>query len=791
MTALHWDFETRSDVDLGKTGTEVYATGKNTSATMAAGAFGDEDIFGFLIDPYTHEPKCPPELWARIVAHVREGKPVVAHNMHFELLIWDMLRARRPDIWPALKPEQTFCTMALCHAMSLPGKLEKAALALRLHVEKDMIGHALMKKLCKPRKPKVREGEDPNGTYWHEDPAEILRELAYCKSDIPPEREIFKRLLPLSDREREYWLIDWTINQRGLPIDLANAAICETAAARTTETLNAEIFALTGGAVKTPKSQKLKDWLREQGCALPNLQRPTIDRAMEAGEGTLPDHIMRALEIKQEASKASVAKLKTMRLATGADGRARGLLTYHGAGTGRPAGRRIQPTNMPRTPDEFKVEHAEDVYSWLATPGGEAIVAAQYGTVLDGISWSLRPLVKAAPGYRFLAADYSNIEGRMQAWLAGEKWKLDAFRAYDTLLFAPDGSPLLDKKGKHERAGPDLYVKGYSESFNVPIDAVTPEQRQNLGKVGELLLQFGGAHGAVLNMLKAGARKYRWNGVQMGKASSLEELTAAVQAASPPDMWEDALLRYWKGAHESAEEVLEARRLEMKLRQELWGEEPDEFEPDFFDVMRETQAANRHKLAPEPWAAIRIFVDKWRAANPAICKFWKALEKAAIEAVENPETVIPCGKISYLKSGDFLLCRLPSSRKIAYPYPRVKIEMLKRKRRDGSEYEIEIKKLFYEGFDAKKRWGLQYAYGGMLSENVTQAAARCVQSDSQHRLEAAGYPVVLHVYDENVVELPEGKGTLEEMCQIMAQLEPWAEGLPVSVAGWAGERYRK
>lgn len=773
MTApvLYWDKETRGVVDLAKSGVEIYAAHPLTSCTMAAGAFDDEDVFGFLVDPNTHEPHADSHLWERICKHVADGLPVVAHNAHFELAVWDSLY-RRSDYWPQLRAEQTHCTMAMAMAMSLPGKLEKAALALRLHVEKDMIGHQLMKKLCKPRRPKLREGEDPNGIYWNEDPAEVLRELDYCKADIPPEREIFKRLLPLSPRERAYWLIDYRINQRGLPIDLQNAAICEAAAKRTTEGLNAEILDLTG-FVKSPKSPKLLEWLRDQGCSLPNLQRPTIDRALEAGEGTLPTHVERALIIRQEAAKASVAKLKTMRLATGADGRARGLLTYHGAGTGRPAGRRIQPTNMPRTPDEFETAHAEDVFEWLRTPGGEVVVAAQYGTVLDGISWSLRSLIKAAPGNRFLCADYSNIEGRVLAWLAGEQWKLEAFRQYDN------------------GTGPDLYKLAYAKSFNVPVESVTKEQRQSIGKVQELACGFGGAHGAILNMIKAGGRRYRWNGELKGKVGSLDDLTAAVRSAVETDEWENATLRYWKGAHESAEEVLEARRLEAKLALELWGEEPDEFEPDFFDVMREVQQSNRHGLKPEQWAAIQIVVDGFRQANPNICKFWTACGAAAIEAVENPGTIVSAGKISYLKTGDFLACRLPSARKIWYPYPCIKYETRKFKRRDGTEYERVFPRLLYAGYDAKKRWGWQYAYGPFLAQNATQAVARCFQSDSHHRLEARDYSLCLHIYDENLCEMPYGRGSLEELCALMKQHEDWAEGLPVSVAGYEAERYRK
>lgn len=777
MNVLFWDKETRSPVDLNKSGVEVYAEHRDTSCTMVAGAFDDAPIFGFLVDPYSHAPQCDASLWERICAHVAAGLPVIAHNASFELAMWRMLTRRLPlgdkIGWPELKPEQVYCTMAQCHVMSLPGKLEQAAKALRLSYEKDMVGHAIMRRLCKPRKDGL----------WNEDPADVLRELEYCKKDVEVEREIYKRLPQLSERERAYWLIDREINDRGLGIDLENAAICQAAAVDAQDALAAELFELSEQSVKTPSSHKaFREWLAANGSPLSDLRRPTVDRAIETAHHR-PD-VLRALEIRREYAKSSTSKLKAMLTRTCADGRARGLLTYNGTGTGRPTGRGIQPTNMPRTPEEFTISNALDIFSWLRVPGGEQAVALQYGSVLDAISWSLRAIITAQPGNRLIAADYSNIEGRVQAWLAGEEWKLRAFRQYDKILD-------IDGKGKPLRAGPDLYVLAYSKMFGVPVETVTKDQRQNIGKVGELLLQYGGAHGAILNMFKAGVRKYRWNGQPKGAGSTVDELTAAVKAAVPQETWEDAIIRYWKGAHETAEEVLEARRLEIKLNRELFGEEPDAFEPDFFDVMKECAKKNRHGLMPDQWAAIRIIVDGWRQANPAICAFWKALERAAIAAVEQPETIHHAGRIAYCKSGDFLGCRLPSGRKIWYPYAYVRYETKTFKRLDGTEYEYTTPKLFYEGFDAKHRWGLQYAYGGSLANNVTQGTARCVQADSHHRLKAADYPIVLHVYDENVCELPNGQGSLDDLCRIMSQSEPWADGLPVAVAGWVGSRYRK
>lgn len=359
------DFETRAARDLRKTGVEAYVECPHFRASCLAYAFDDGDgkdqpIHGWDMLSDGFDTTVFPEL----MDHVERGGTVVAHNARFELSVWRKLHERAPDLWPELRVSQLVDTMALARANALPGALGDLAPALRLPIKKDAEGHKLMLKLCKPKA--QRKKSDKGKIEWHEDPADLARQLDYCKWDVAVERIVWRKLPPLIPDEIETWRMDQEINDTGIYIDAPNVRRCLEAVEAEKARLNNELFLLTDGFAKTANSGKaLLAWLAAYDCRLPDLRKGTVADALDTL--ALPPNVRRALEIRAEAAKAGTAKLQAMLNGLCEDGRLHGLLEYHGANTGRWAGRRVQPQNMIRTPEIFGPDAAEDVFAWLET----------------------------------------------------------------------------------------------------------------------------------------------------------------------------------------------------------------------------------------------------------------------------------------------------------------------------------------------------------------------------------------------------------------------------------------
>lgn len=730
------DFETRSPVDLRTHGSAVYFEHPRTEVLMAGYRINDADL-----KLWTFRDNEPPrDLWAAIEA----GATLTAWNCSFETGGFMLLADRQG--WPRPRYDQFVDTAAAAAAMALPRALGDAAAALGTDVQKDKDGMRLIRKFSIPR----RDGEFNQPEDHPEDWAKFC---AYCLDDVRTEEAIARRLVPLSDAERAVYLLTETINRRGVRIDRTSAHAALALAEKAKTLLDREMRLTTGGYVgKCSEPGKLLEWVQSQGVELTSAAKAEITDLLECDD--LPANVRKALELRQEAAKTSVAKLGAMLARASSDGRVRNGFIYHQAGTGRtqsvgvnwnnlPRPRKVFDDEKPRTDLLFRAFRSEDpdLLPFLYGP--------ELGRPLHLVSDAIRGFIWAAPGHDLVQADYSNIEGNVLAWSAGEEWKLSAIRE----LIA---DPSL----------PDMYRRTAAAILGLPLDVVTKKHwaRQAVGKPAELGLGYGGGVMAFVTFAR-------------GYGVKLDPIAAAVIEQADEERIEKATKRY-----------------EGQAKRGLSGTKD---------------------LSRDAWIACEIIKLGWRVQNAAIAKSWRDLEAAVRAAVEAPGTIVTAAKVSYLVAKGFLWARLPSGRCLAYGSPQLKAQVwAKVLLPDGTWSDAEVMdrdtaermevrgaaridgptsdKVTALGVNSQtKQWQRYGLYGGLLAENNTQAIARDILVNGMHKAEAAGYPIIATVYDEIICERRRGEADLKAFEALICELPAWAEGLPLTAGGWIGKRYRK
>lgn len=459
MNVLGLDLETRSRTPIDD-GSYKYAE----TAEILLASLGWEDS---QVEVAEWDDVAIPDLRAAI----HHADRVVVHNSEFDFVILEQHHIHVPM-------HKRYCTMAQARRHGLPSGLDKLCEIFRLPQDKAKMkaGRALMLLFCTPR---------PDGSWATKDthPVEWLQFKEYARLDVVAMMELHRIMPTWNDElERPNWELDARVNARGFKVDTQFAWMATQLLADDKGELNDRMKIASDGYVEkgTQRDRLLAHLLAEHGVSLPDLTASTLDRRLK--DPDLPDAVRELIALRQQSSKTSNSKYATLLRCVNSDERLRGSLTYCGAHrTKRWTGNKFQPHNLPRaTMSPEEIEHGVRCIkvNAVSIAGNEPL--PRYA------SEGLRGVVVPAPGHKLLVADLANIEGRVVAWLAGEQWKLDAFRSYDA------------------GTGPDLYKLSYARAFAVEPDTVTGQPRQ-IGKVKELMLGYGGGVGAFIT----GAETYK------------------------------------------------------------------------------------------------------------------------------------------------------------------------------------------------------------------------------------------------------------------------------------------
>ncbi len=503
MSYWHVDLETYSSVDLGKCGVYKYAEGEDFEVLL----------FGVSVDGgpvVVYDLASGEELPEEIRKGLTDpGITKYAHNANFERVCLSRFLGLPPQTY--LPPSQWKCTMTWAAYLGLPLSLKGVGSVLGLDKQKMDEGKDLIRYFCVPCNPtksnnqRTRNRPEDAPEKW-----DIFKK--YNKRDVEVEMQIEEKLkrFPVPDQVWEEYWIDQEINDRGISVDreLVENAISIDGEVR--RELKEKMQRLTD--LENPNSvQQLLGWLGENGVETTTLGKKEVKKMVDEQDGEVKE----VLQLRQQLAKSSVKKYEAMRNAVCEDGRIRGCFMFYGANrTGRFSGRLVQLQNLPQNHLSDLGEARE-----LVRQGNLPALKMLYSDIPDTLSQLIRTAFVASPGNLLYVADFSAIEARVIAWLAGEQWRMEAFAA-----------------------GKDIYCASASQMFGVPVEkhGVNGELRQK-GKIAELALGYGGAVGALSAM----------GALEMGlEEDELAPLVQAWRAASPN------IVRFWWDVDRAAKKAV-------------------------------------------------------------------------------------------------------------------------------------------------------------------------------------------------------------------------------------------
>lgn len=506
MRTLSIDIETYSSVDLSEAGVYRYTEAPDFEVLLIGYSF---DGGAVQVHDCTGPHSWPAEfLHALVDPNVQKR----AFNANFERTC--LARALEEE----MPPEQWSDTMILAMECGLPGSLAGAGAALGLPEDqlKDPVGKSLIQYFSKPCRPTKANGGRTRNLPYH-DPEKWKLYIEYNRQDVVTEMAIRRALEPysLAMSEQRLWELDQRMNDRGVRIDAAMVNQIVRHDERRRQELQEEAREITG--LDNPNSlTQLREWLEKHGLPLKQVTKDVVSAALTLQY--IPDEVRRVLEIRQALGKTSTAKYSTMLGAVCSDGRLRGILQFYGASrTGRWAGRLVQIQNLARNslPDL-------DLARQLAKAGDFETLETLFGEPAFVFSELVRTAFIPSEGCRFVVSDFSAIEARVVAWLAGEEWVLEAFRA-----------------------GKDIYCETASMMYHVPVvkHGENAELRQK-GKIATLACGYGGGVGAMKAMDRGGSIPE-------------EELQSVV------DQWRQAnpkIVKLWRKCEQAARTAIEEHR---------------------------------------------------------------------------------------------------------------------------------------------------------------------------------------------------------------------------------------
>ena len=790
------DIETKSDKDISKCGVYAYTDTPYFDILLFAYSIDGQSVQ--VVDTANGE-----EIPENVLAALADENVVKrAFNCNFErVCLSKYLRENYPQYFQSysidedtvgdfLNSESWHCSMIHARTLGLPSSLAEVGKVLGIEQQKMTEGKALVKFFCVPYDTVdgVPQFHSPTD---YPDKWEIFK--AYNKRDVEAELEIDRKLsrFPVPDFIWQEFYLDQEINDRGILVDmqLADKAISLDAEAK--EELTTEMQRLTG--VENPNSvYQLLDWLETQGYKSDSLGKAQVQELIK----TAKEPVKSVLQMRLQLSKSSVKKYTAMKNTACSDNRARGMFSFYGASrTGRWAGRNVQLQNLPQNHLPDLTEAKE-----LVKYGSFEDIQMLYDDVPDTLSQLIRTAFIPRQGMKFIVADFSAIEARVIAWLAGEEWRMKAFAN-----------------------GEDIYCASASKMFGVPVvkHGENGHLRQK-GKVAELACIAEGQlvltnHG-LKPIERVSVSDKVWDGVKWiphqgviykGKCNviSYDGLTATpdhlvwvegritpipfgIAAATGSQLvstgngaialqysWKNHIFANEKTADEvfiskSQSRVYDLKNAGPNHRFTVSGKLVHNC--GYGGSVGAMKAMGADSLGLSD-AELKQIVTDWREASPHITELWWTVDKAVKKAIKEKTSTETHGlKFSY--EVGFLFIELPSGRRLAYAKPRI------------GENQFGGESVTYMGINAQKKWDRLESYGPKFVENIVQGIARDLLMYSMQTLSHCF--IVAHVHDEMIIEAPKDM-SLEEVCQQMARTPKWAKCLILRADGYECEFYKK